>query len=68
MQFCTSNTERLQSVEQYANFLQKIEKVKTIAKSLHTALHFAQKMSSMCRTVFNSVLLQDTLPIGAASV
>ena len=35
---------------------------------MHTALHFAQKMCSMCRTVFNSVLLQDTLAIGAACV
>ena len=35
---------------------------------MHTALHFEQKMSSMCRTVFNSVVRQDTLAIGAASV
>ena len=35
---------------------------------MHTALHFEQKMSSMCRTVFNSILLQDTLAIGAACV
>ena len=35
---------------------------------MHTALHFEQKMYSMCRTVFNSVVRQDTLAIGAASV
>ena len=34
---------------------------------MHTALHFEQKMSSMCRTVFNSIVRQDTLAIGAAS-
>jgi len=35
---------------------------------LHTARHFERKMYSMCRTVFNSVVRQDTLAIGAASV
>ena len=48
-------------------FCEKIEKVEKLAIGLHTALHFEQKMYSMCRTVF-SVLLQDTLAIGAASV
>ena len=49
-------------------FLRKIENVQKNAIILHTARHFEQKMSSMCRTVFNSVVRQDSLAIGAASV
>ena len=68
MQLCACNTERLQSVKLYSNFWRQNEKVKKIPKSLQTVLHFDKKMYRMCRTVFNSAVLQDTLPIGAASV
>ena len=43
MQLCACNTERLQSVELYANFRQRIENVKKMAKSLQTVLHFDKK-------------------------